>query len=150
MKNSIYTALFIVLLSVTTFAKADGVKTGEGKATPTRYYLGDELEGAEKVTWVKTPKFQRASFVKDGATMSAFYNWQNELIATTKKVEVSQLSSTAIKNIIQKFGGYKMGEIIEYKDGQTLYFVNLMDDTKDFIIKVDADNQVSLFKNLKK
>ena len=149
MKKSICAALIMLFLSVANFAKADDVKTGESKTTATRYYLGDELEGAEKVTWTKTPKYLRASFVKDGAPMSAFYNWQNELIATTQRVEITKLSATAIKKIVTKFGGYKMGEIIEYKNGQTLYFINLMSDTKDFIIKVDANNEVSLFKNLK-
>jgi len=149
MKKSIYAALLMMFLSVATFAKADGVKTGESKATATRYYFGDELEGAEKVTWTKTPKYLRASFVKNGASMSAFYNWQNELIATTQRVDITKLSATAIKNIIKEFGGYKMGEIIEYKNGQTLYFINLMSETKDFIVKVDANNEVSLFKNLK-
>ena len=150
MKRSIYGALLMTLLSVATFAKADGVKSGEGKTISTRYYVGDELEGAEKVTWVKSPKYLRATFIKNGAPMSAFYNWENELIATTQRVEVTKLPATAIKNIVKEFGGYKMGEIIEYKNGQTLYFINLMNDSKDFIIKVDADDEVSIFKYLKK
>jgi len=150
MKKSIYAALFLMLLSVSTIAKADGVKTSESKIPATRLYVGDELEGAEKVMWSKSPKFIRASYIKNGASMSAFYNWQNELIATTQRVDITKLSATAIKNIIKEFGGYKMGEIIEYKNGQTLYFINLMDETKNFIVKVDADNSVSLFKNLKK
>jgi len=149
MKKSIYAALLMMFLSVATFAKADGVKTGESKTPTIRYYFGDELEGAEKVTWVKSPKYLRATFVKNGASMSAFYNWQNELIATTQRVDITKLSATAIKNVIKEFGGYKMGEIIEYKNGQTLYFINLMSETKDFIVKVDANNEVSLFKNLK-
>ena len=150
MKRTIYAALLMTLLSVATFAKADGVKSGEGKTISTRYYVGDELEGAEKVTWVKSPKYLRATFIKNGAPMSAFYNWENELIATTQRVEVTKLPATAIKNIVKEFGGYKMGEIIEYKNGQTLYFINLMNDSKDFIIKVDADDEVSIFKYLKK
>jgi len=150
MKKLIYSASLMMLLSVSTLAKADGVKTGEGKTTLTYLNIGDELEGAENVIWVKSPKYLRATFVKNGAPMSAFYNWQKELIATTQHVEITKLSATAIKNIIKEFGGYKMGEIIEYKNGETLYFINLMSETKDFIIKVDADNEVSVFKNLKK
>jgi hypothetical protein len=148
MKKSLFTALLMMVLSVAAFAKNDKEKEKERRSA-SHSYFAHELVGAENVTWTKTGKFQKASFIKDGARMTAFYNWQNELIATTQIVEVTKLPAKAIQNLVKYFPGNKMGEIVRYKNNETVYFVNLTNEKEDFIVKVDGGSNVSYFKRLK-
>jgi hypothetical protein len=146
MKKSLISALLMVL-SVVAFAKNDKEKDKERKATVA--YYAHELVGADNVTWTKSGKFQKASYIKDGARMTAFYNWQNELIATTQIVEVTELPARAISNLVKFFPGNEMGEIVRYKDDATVYFVNLTNEKEDFIVKVDGNSNISYFKSIK-
>jgi hypothetical protein len=147
MKKSLLSALLMMVLSVVAFAKNDKEKGKERKSTTASYYA-TELAGAKNVTWTKSGKFQKASFIKDGARMTAFYNWQNELIATTQIVDVTELPAKAINNLVKYFPGNKMGEIVRYKNNETIYFVNLTNEKEDFIVKVDGSSNVSYFKRL--
>ena len=147
MKKSLLSALLMMVLSVVAFAKNDKEKDKERKSAVA--YYAHELKGAENVIWSKSGKFQKASFIKDGTRMTAFYNWQNELIATTQIVDVTELPSRAIQNLVKYFPGNKMGEIVRYKNNETVYFVNLTNEKEDFIVKVDAGNSVNYFKKLK-
>jgi hypothetical protein len=148
MKKSLFSALLMMVLSVAAFAGNDKEKDKEKKSTSSSYY-SHELVGAKNVTWSKSSKFQKASFIKDGARMTAFYTWQNELIATTQIVDVTDLPAKAINNLVKNFPGNQMGEIVRYKNGETVYFVNLTNEKEDFIVKVDDSNNVSYFKRLK-
>lgn len=147
MKKSLLSALLMMVLSVVAFAKNDKEKDKEKKSNVA--YYAHELVGAENVIWTKSGKFQKASFLKDGARMTAFYNWQNELIATTQIVEVTELPAKAIQNLVKNFPGNNMGEIVRYKNNETVYFVNLTSEKEDFIVKIDDANNVSYFKKLK-
>lgn len=147
MKKSLLSALLMMVLSVVAFAKNDKEKDKEKKSKVA--YYAHELVGAENVIWTKSGKFQKASFLKDGARMTAFYNWQNELIATTQIVEVTELPAKAIQNLVKNFPGNNMGEIVRYKNNETVYFVNLTSEKEDFIVKIDEANNVSYFKKLK-
>lgn len=147
MKKSLFSAILMMVLSVVAFAKNENDKGKEKKATVT--YRAHELIGAKNITWTKSAKFRKASFTKDGARMTAFYNWQNELIATTQIVDVTELPAQAISNLVKYFPGNKMGEIIRYKNDETVYFVNLINEKEDFIVKVDENNSINYFKKLK-
>ncbi|MGV3504624.1 MAG: hypothetical protein ACO1O1_13030 [Adhaeribacter sp.] len=146
MKKSLLSALLMVL-SVVAFAKNDKEKDKEKKSNVA--YYAHELVGAENVIWTKSAKFKKASYIKDGARMTAFYNWQNQLIATTQIVEVTELPAKAIQNLVKYFPDNKMGEIVRYKNEETVFFVNLTNEKEDFIVKVDESNNVSYFKKLK-
>jgi hypothetical protein len=147
MKKSLLSTLLFLAVSVAAFAADDKENDKEKKSTIT--YYAHELVGAENLNWTKTAKFQKATYLKDGARMSAFYNWQNELIATTQIVDVTELPAKAIKNLVKYFPGNQMGEIVRYKNGETVYFVNLTNAKEDFIVKVDTNNDTSYFKKLK-
>lgn len=149
MKKTLFSTLLMMVLSVVAFAKNDKEDDKEKGKKATVSYHAHDLVGAKDVIWSKTGKFQKASFIKDGARMTAFYNWQNELIATTQIVDVTELPAKAIGNLVKYFPDNKMGEIVRYKNDETVYFVNLTNEKEDFIVKVDGSNNVSYFKRLK-
>ncbi|MGV3587839.1 MAG: hypothetical protein ACO1OF_12605 [Adhaeribacter sp.] len=150
MKKVIYTALLMTGLSVGSFAKTI---TDEGKEAknnaPAKVKYSSELADAENVVWSSSARFKKATFVKDGVQMTAFYNRLNEYVATTQLIEVTQLPATAIKNLIKHYPGYQMGEIIKYTGNDEAYFVNLRNEKENFLVKITDDANVGYFKDLK-
>ena len=150
MKRIVYTALLLTGLSVGTFANP---RTDEGKeiknTSPLKVKFAREYADAENIVWSSSPHFKKATFWKDGVEMTAFYNRWNEHVATTQLVEITQLAPTAIKNLIKRFPGYQMGQIIRYSGSEIAYFVNLRNEKENFLVIITADDSVGYFKDLK-
>ena len=150
MKKVIYTALLMTGLSVGSFAKTID---DEGKEAKTNSHVkvkfASEYTDAENVVWSSSPRFKKATFVKDGVQMTAFYNRLNEYVATTQLVDVTQLPAIAIKNLIKHYPGYQMGEIIKYIGSDEAYFVNLRNEKENFLVKITDDSNIGYFKDLK-
>ncbi len=150
MKKVIYTALLMTGLSVSTFAKNTYDDGKEAKSlAPVKVKFASEYTDAENVVWSSSPRFKKATFVKDGVQMTAFYNRFNEYVATTQLVDVTQLSPIAIKNLIKYYPGYQMGEIIKYTGSDEAYFVNLRNEKENFLVKITNDSNIGYFKDLK-
>ena len=150
MKKILYTALLMTGLSVSTFATP---RTDEGKevknTSPLKVKFAREYADAENIVWSSSAHFKKATFRKDGVEMTAFYNRWNEYVATTQLVEITQLAPTAIKNLIKRFPGYQMGQIIRFSGNDVAYFVNLRNEKENFLVIITADDSVGYFKDLK-
>ncbi|GEO06584.1 hypothetical protein AAE02nite_42480 [Adhaeribacter aerolatus] len=150
MKKVIYTALLMTGLSIGTFAKTVNDEGKEAKNNaPAKVKYSSELADAENVVWSSSPRFKKATFVKDGVQTTAFYNRLNEYVATTQLVEITTLSPAAIKALIKNYPGYQMGEIIKYTGTDEAYFVNLRNDKENFLVKISSDSTIGYFKDLK-
>jgi hypothetical protein len=150
MKKIIYTALLMTGLSVGAIAKTNTDEGKEPKGTsPVKVKFDNDYTGAENVVWSSSTRFKKATFVKDGVYMTAFYNRQNEYVATTQVVDITQLAPAAIKNLIKYYPGYQMGEIIKYSGSDEAYFVNLRNEKENFLVKITTDANVGYFKDLK-
>ena len=150
MKKVIYTALLMTGLSVGSFAKTTTDEGKEAKSNaPVKVKFASEYADAESVVWTSSPRFKKATFVKDGVQMTAFYNRLNEYVATTQRVDITTLSPLAIKNLIKYYPGYQMGEIIKYTGTDEAYFVNLRNEKENFLVKISSDSTIGYFKDLK-
>jgi len=149
MKKFLFTALLMIGLSLGAFAKTGNDEGKEKISAPVKAKFNNQFYGAENVIWTASPKFRKATFTKDGVTMTAFYNWQNELVATTQLVEIMTLNPLAIKKLIKYYPGYQMGEIIKYNGSEEVYFVNLKNDQENFLVQITSDLSVSYFKEVK-
>jgi hypothetical protein len=108
-----------------------------------------DYASAENIVWSASPRYQKATFAIDNVPMTAFYNRQNEYVATTQLVEITQLAPTAIKNLIKQYPGYQMGQIIKCTGSQEAYFINLRNEKENFLVIITADANVNYFKDLK-
>ena len=137
-------------LSVGSFAKTITDEGKEAKSnSPVKVKFSTEYADAENVVWTSSPRFKKATFVKDGVQTTAFYNHLNEYVATTQLVDITTLSPVAIKNLIKHYPGYQMGEIINFTGTEEAYFINLRNEKENFLVIITADDSVGYFKDLK-
>ena len=149
MKKVFYTALLVMGLSVSTFAANDYSEKKEAKVTTS---LQSKFEttyaGATNVTWTVNDKFQKASFTLNGVQMTAFYDLNNDYVATTHPTKADVLSTVALNRISKAYKGYEIGKVIEYDNGSKVLFVDLKKGEKEVLVRVMPNNSVYFFKQL--
>ena len=149
MKNTLFSALLTMVVSFGAFA-GNGTDNGKEKVSGyTKSSFNTHFYGAENVTWTTSSRFQKATFTKEGKTITAFYNAQNELVGTTQLVSITDLSAKAIKNLVKSYPNYQMGEIIKYSGNEEVYYVNLKNENENFLVEITADTNVRFFKTVK-
>jgi len=148
MKKSLFTALVLMTLSLGASANNGTDKGKTSDSTPVKVKSDNESNGAENIIWTSSSRFKKATSTNEGVTTTAFYTWQNELVATTQIVEIKDLDPKAIKGLIKYYPNYQMGEIIKYSGNEVAYFVNLKNDKENFLVKITPDMNVGFFKNV--
>ena len=78
-------------------------------------------------SWKRTMYFDEATFMKDGQTMTAYYDFDSELVGTTTSKSFSDLL---------------YGTQFDDEDN---YFVALNKDNKKIILKVDTSGSINVF-----
>ena len=148
MKKGIYSALLMMVLSVSAFANNSDEGKDSKVNSQAKIKFTNQYSEAENVTWSSSRRFNKATFSKNGVVMTAFYNRQNDYVATTQIVEITALAPNAIKKLIKQFPGYQMGEIVKYKGADEVYFVNLKNEKENFLVKITPDASVSFYKTI--
>lgn len=149
MKKVFYTALLVMGLSVSTFAANDYSEKKEAKvASSLQAKFENTYAGATNVTWTVTDKFQKASFNLDGVQMTAFYDLNNDYVATTHATKADKLSAVALERIAKTYKGYEIGKVIAYDNGSKVLFVDLKKGEKEVLVRVMPNNSIYFFKQL--
>ena len=149
MKRKFFTALLVVGLSVNSLADDPSVSNKPAKVTTTvqsKFAAG--FAEAQNVTWEVTDKFQKAYFTLNGVTMTAFYNLQDDFVATTHHVTWNMLPTASLHQIGKTYRGYMIKSVIQYTNVEKVYFVNLIKDKKELLVSVMPDKTVNIFKRL--
>jgi hypothetical protein len=113
------------------------------------------------LSWKRSMYFDEATFMQDGQKMTAFYDYDSELVGTTTSKKFSDLPMSAQNYINKKYKDYTKGAIIlfddnEYNDTDMMlygsqfddednYFVSLKKNNKQIILKVDMSGYVNTF-----
>jgi hypothetical protein len=114
--------------------------------------------------WVRGMYYDEATFMKDGQEMTAFYDYDSELVGTTTHKQFSDLPLSAQKYINKKYSDYSKGDVILFDDNEynetdmflygsqfedeDNYFVPLKKNNQEIILQVNMSGNVSLFKKL--
>lgn len=108
--------------------------------------------------------FDKFTFTKDGQTISAFYDWDSELLGITQNKTFADLPVRAQKIIGEKYAEYQPTDVLFYDDNEQNdldmilyglpankdgYFVELQKDTKKIVVQVDMDGEVLYYDRLK-
>lgn len=109
--------------------------------------------------------FDEFIFLKDGQTMSAFYDYDSKLVGTTTKKSFSDLPAKAKKYIGEKYAGYTPVDVLMFDDNEfnetdmvlygyqfddeDSYFVELAKDNKKIVVQVGMDGGVSYYTRLR-
>lgn len=115
--------------------------------------------------WERLTNFDKATFVRDGKFMEAFYDADANLVGTVTPRPFTDLPAKAQKYIHEKYNGYTIGNASFFDDNEKnetdmiLYseqfddadnfFIELKRDDKKIVLRVDPIGNVSFFKNLK-
>jgi hypothetical protein len=131
-------------------------------ATLLQFY--SDFPGAKDISW-KEGAFAEASFLDDGILKTAYYDTDSKLVGTTAHVDFSALPEKAQQKINKKYPGFYTKDVIFFDDNEVNetdmnlwatsfedednYFPVLSDGSKEVILKVTMDGDVSLFHEMK-
>ena len=131
----------------------------------TRNQFAIDFPDAKNVQFVKTENFDEVAFVSGKEQLRAYYDYKSKLVGTTQKKSFADLPENAQKEILKKYADYSVDNVIKFDDnesnetdmimfGTTLgdadnYFVELKNDSKAIVVKVDLSGEVSFFKDMK-
>lgn len=115
------------------------------------------------VKWKRNDYFDQATFMKDGTSMTAFYDDDSKLVGTTTVKKFSDLPSKAQNDINKKYKDYTIGSVIYFKDNEfnemdiimygrefsdSSYFVELSKNGKNSVLQVTSDGNVTYFEQM--
>ena len=116
------------------------------------------------VIWRRDPTFDIATFTKDGASMSAYYDADANLVGTVTRKTFADLPLKAQEYIDKKYGDYTKVKVILYDDNETNtsdmilydqqfedadnYFIELSKNGKQIVLKSTLYGDVDFFKNM--
>jgi hypothetical protein len=124
-----------------------------------------DFPDAQNARYVKTKNFDEVAFMSGKKELRAYYDYGSKLIGTTQKKSFADLPENAQKEILKKYEDYSIDSVIKFDDNESNdtdmilygtpfddadnYFVELKNDSKDIIVKVDIAGYVSFFKDMK-
>lgn len=120
MKKKIITVAAALMLVITaTFAQ---------DAAPVPSAIVKELQleftGADNVQWKTTSNFYKASFTVGAQPLEAFYSFDGQLIATSRKISLEQLPMSLIKEAKERSSVNEVTDLFELlSDRGTEYFI---------------------------
>ena len=131
----------------------------------TRNQFAIDFPDAKNVRFVRTKEFDEVLFIYGKKKLTAYYDYDHELVGTTQDKTFADLRENAQKEILKKYAGYNIDGVIKFDDNESNetdmiiygtsfddadnYFVELKNDSKDLIVKVDLAGYVSFFKDMK-
>ena len=131
----------------------------------TKNNFASDFPDAKNVDYVRTNEFDEVFFKEGNKNLNAYYDADNKLVGTTQEISFTDLPANAQKEILKKYAGYSIASVIKFDDnesnetdmimyGTTLddtdnYFVELKNDSKSTVVKVDPSGEVFFFKDIK-
>lgn len=117
------------------------------------------------VRWRRSAQFDEATFTKDGQRMTAYYDYNSELVGTTQNKSFSDIPLKAQEIIKKKYKGYSIGTVVFFDDNEANetdmilndiqfddadnYFIPLTKNGKTTILMASPAGDVSYFTTIK-
>ncbi len=140
-------AMFVSVLSVA--LASDGGKTNYR----VKESFDKEFAAAKSVTWelIKNENIYQARFTYNNERLNAFFDADGNLIATGRFISVANLPLLVRKNVFEKYGSYRITDVIEYVQGnQTSYLVSLENEKAKLLVHGYISGATYIFKKEKK
>ncbi|MFT3823184.1 MAG: hypothetical protein QM731_04655 [Chitinophagaceae bacterium] len=161
MKQIIVMALMAAGITSSAFAK----DKGEEKINEiTVDHFHEDFPAAAQATWIKGGGFDKVTFEQKGETLTAYYDFDNNLMGTMQNVEETALPEKSIKQIDKHYPDYVVAQVLKFEDNQEndndinyfyepvheplSYFVELTNEKHEIILQVSPNGEMSFFKQL--
>ncbi|MBS1920554.1 MAG: hypothetical protein JST17_09900 [Bacteroidetes bacterium] len=131
----------------------------------TEQHFFADFPKATNVKWGHK-NFDEATFRNGRINETAYYDFNNNLIGTSRKVSFSRLPEKAQIEIQKEYPGYDVSNVILFKDNTSNdtemmlynttfedadnYFAELIKGTNKIALKISMDGNVSFFQNIYK
>ncbi|MDB5249567.1 MAG: hypothetical protein JWQ40_3961 [Segetibacter sp.] len=113
--------------------------------------FSSEFKDAGNIAWAAVGEYAKATFTLNNQRMEAFYNWNGEMIGTSKAITLEQLPTNAKRNFARKFDGYAVKEAIRFEGTEeAAYYISAENEKEALIIKIADSSDVSIFSRTKK
>ena len=116
------------------------------------------------VVWTRTDYFDEAVFMKNGKELKAYYDEDGNLVGTTSVITFEEIPAIAQQKIKKNYKDAVPGKVIFYDDNEIndtdmllygipfdtpdIYFVEMTQGDKKFVVNCDTKGNVSFFKQL--
>ena len=140
--------------------KLEGTKVSE--LAKTHFY--SDFGNVPNAVWKRVDTYDQVIFTKDGQKMTAFYDYDANLVGTTSNKKFTDLPARAQQEIKAKYKNYSIGTVIFYDDNEANetdmilygaqfedadnYFVELAKGAEKIVVEVNPAGFVTYFKKL--
>lgn len=116
------------------------------------------------VSWARSTNFDEATFMKDGAKTTAYYDYDSKLVGTTVDKTINDLPPSAVNDINKHYEGYQINKVIMFNDNESNdsdmllygtqfedannYFVEVSNGVRNVVLMVSMDGNVSYFSTM--
>lgn len=116
------------------------------------------------VKWTRSKYYDEATFMNNGAPLTAFYDSKSQLVGTTRHEKFADLPAKIQNSINNKYKEYAIGQVLYYQDNEQndtdmilfgrqfedadSYFVEVSKDAKNSLLQVAKNGDISYFSKL--
>ncbi len=144
MKKMLLTTLLLV--SLITTALASGTKNVDIRVLRS---FDASYRDAKNVSWSLKQSFVQVDFELNGKKLSAYYQPDGELIATSEKISLDDLPVNAKRKFAKKYGSYTVKEALKFVTAdEVAYFISAANETGTEIVKVNVAGFLSSYKKM--
>jgi hypothetical protein len=131
----------------------------------TKEQFATDYPDARNVHYKKTNNYDEVFFTSGRKALRAYYDYDNKLVGTTQTKSFTDLPENAQKEILKKYAGYSIADVVLFRDNEDnnmdmilydmpfddadSYFVELKNDNKAIALRVDMPGYVYFFKDIK-
>jgi hypothetical protein len=117
----------------------------------TKSQFTNDFPDATNVHFESTRDFDKISFMQGAKEITAYYDYQSQLLGTTEKKAFTDLPSNAQNEILEKYSGYAIADVVEFNDNQSnnsemVLYGNSYDDGDNYFVELKANSKAILVK----
>ena len=136
--------LAVAISSFTAFASDENVSSNVLSS------FNKEFAGAKDVQWTTTNRYYKASFVFNDQFVSAFYQLDGELIATSRNISSLELPINLQTSLKKNYNSYWISDLFEISNNEgTSYYITL-DKADSKVVLKSSGNKWDVFKKATK
>ncbi|MFC0774473.1 hypothetical protein [Terrimonas alba] len=137
--------LAVTISSFTAFASDENVNSTVLSS------FNKEFAGAKDVQWTTTSNYYKASFVFNDQVVSAFYQLDGELIATSRNISSLELPINLQTSLKKNYNSYWISDLFEISNNEgTSYYITLDKADSKVVLKSNGNGKWDVFKKATK
>jgi hypothetical protein len=165
MKKIFLAAGIFLVTAAVTFAQDNNDHDNSAVNPLIKNQFETDFPNATNVDFESKKNFDEVSFTQDKEKISAYYDYNGQLIGTIEKKAFSDLPANAQNEILKKYADYIITGVVKFNDnesdetetiqyGRSLddadnYFVQLKNDSRTILVKVDLSGGIDFFTAMK-